>query len=284
MKLIASLPWYDLTATQHQLDNFWQTMRACLSVEIADQLAGQSYGQRSESSVIELPEQLDRQTPLDQQWQSRALLISQCCGPDLFTPQASELVAVARPVFSDLDCRPGNYFSHIVTAASPRSGKRLVVNSPSSRSGCNALLEWFDAQGWQADQYLVSGSHEASLQLIREGRADYAAIDAHSWNLLSQTEADNGVVIIDQSSEAPAPPYVTHRANPLSTDILLSALQQSVALNGQQLGIIDILPTDIEVYRSMQTPSATGWRCNTPLTDLHVHCTADNLPWQISCL
>ncbi|WP_271271598.1 phosphate/phosphite/phosphonate ABC transporter substrate-binding protein [Aliamphritea hakodatensis] len=270
MTLIASLPWYDLSTSHPQLDDFWRTARACLASHL------------QEGSDL-LPRQLDRTTPLESQWQSPDLLISQCCGPDLFTPHAGELIPVARPVFSDLDCQPGNYFSHIVTAASPRSGKRLVVNSPSSRSGCNALLEWFAAQGWQADQYLISGSHEASLQLIRDGLADYAAIDAHSWNLLSQADTDNGIVIIDRSSEAPAPPYVTHRHGKVSAEQLCAALSQAAARHGGSLGITGILPTGIDEYRSMRIPAATGWRCSAPLADHPAVQTDDNLPWQISC-
>ncbi len=269
--LIASLPWYDLRASHQQLDVFWRAVHACLSDQLSDKRTEQ------------LPLLLDRTTPLETQWQSAQLLVSQCCGPDLFTPRASELMPVARPVFSDLDCQPGHYFSHIVTAAETRPRKRLVVNSPSSRSGCNALLEWFATQGWQADQYLISGSHEASLQLIRDDKADYAAIDAHSWNLLSQADTDNGIVIIDRSSEAPAPPYVTHRHGRISAGQICTALQQAVNLHGAALGIADILPTDTEVYRSMRIPVASGWRCSTPAAERTVPMAGDSLPWQISC-
>ena len=142
-----------------------------------------------------------------------------------------------------------------------------MVNSPSSRSGCNALLEWFATQGWQADQYLISGSHEASLQLIRDGLADYAAIDAHSWNLLSQADTGNGIVIIDRSSEAPAPPYVTHRHGKVSAEQLCTALGEALARHGEALGIAGILPTGTDVYRSMRVPAATGWRCSAPPAD-----------------
>ena len=153
MQLRASLPWYDLPLSQTLLDHFWQRLCAHLV----------ALGAVDQPGVSGLAPQLQRDTDPALQWRQPSLLLSQCCGPDLFTSQASELRPVARPVFGTLDCCDGSYFSHIVRAQragdSQQGGQpRLVVNAPSSRSGCGALFEWLQDADNAADER-VSGSN-----------------------------------------------------------------------------------------------------------------------------
>lgn len=231
MNLVASLPWYDLPPMRQPLDDFWSVLKAEL----------QRRGARA------LPEVLDRRTPLVEQWAQPGLVISQCCGPDLFTLPAQSLRPVARPIFSDLDCTPGHYFSYIVSAGERghNGPRRFVVNSTSSRSGCAALFEWAAAHGRACDEVLVSGSHAASLDCLREGHAELAAIDAHSWPLLD-TE---GIAILGRSTEAPAPPFVMHRDCPLSPATLLEALGHALERAGGRVNIKGILATDSRIYQ-----------------------------------
>ncbi|GAA3529782.1 hypothetical protein [Zobellella aerophila] len=231
MNLVASLPWYDLPVMQQRLDDFWSVLKA----ELLKRGTGP------------LPDELERRLPLAEQWAQPGLVISQCCGPDLFTLPAQLLRPVARPIFSDLDCTPGHYFSHIVIAEGrgQNASGRFVVNSTSSRSGCAALFEWAAAHGRACDEVLVSGSHAASLDCLREGHAGLAAIDAHSWPLLD-TE---GIVILGRSTEAPAPPFVMHRDCPVSPGTLLEALGHALERAGKRVNIQGILATDSHVYR-----------------------------------
>ncbi|MDP5291950.1 hypothetical protein Q9290_06555 [Oceanimonas sp. CHS3-5] len=144
LRLIASLPWYDLPPARAGLDAFWCALRYELEQVCA----------------LPLPRTLERSLPLIDQWSHSGLLLSQCCGPDLFTPAARHLVPVARPVFADLDCAPGHYYSHIVTACRTLPARpRLVVNSPSSRSGCAALYEWLRHHYIEPGPLSTSGAH-----------------------------------------------------------------------------------------------------------------------------
>ncbi|MBM7454687.1 hypothetical protein HNR62_000516 [Oceanisphaera litoralis] len=251
MSLIASLPWYDLPPLQPGLDAFWSVLR--------HELHRLSTSRSSNRGHWPLPDNLDRHTPLVEQWAHPGLLLSQCCGPDLFTPPAQELVPIARPVFGDLDCTPGQYFSYIVCASgrepdrrrftgrqSAASG-RFVINSASSRSGCAALFEWAGASGIDCDQVLISGAHAASLAYLRNGAADLAAIDAHSWPLLDSS----GITIIGRSTEAPTPPFVMHRQCPVAPQILLEALQHAIRQAGSPIKIGEVLTTGIECYQAI---------------------------------
>lgn len=218
MRLIASLPWYDLPPARTGLDAFWQQLRS--------ELAGHS--------DLELPVQLDRNMPLAELWASPGLVLSQCCGPDLFTPAARYLQPVARPVFAHLDCEPGHYYSHIVTVHARLPARpRLVVNSPSSRSGCVALYEWLRRHHIEPGSVVISGAHARSLEFLRTGQADLAAIDAHSWTLLNTHD----IHIMDNSAPALSPPFVMHVSAPLNPDMLAEALMSAVKHNGHAIGI-----------------------------------------------
>ncbi|WP_107852557.1 PhnD/SsuA/transferrin family substrate-binding protein [Oceanimonas marisflavi] len=232
MRLIASLPWYDLPPAQAGLDAFWCVLRSELE----------------HLSALPLPDALEREMPLIDQWSHAGLLLSQCCGPDLFTPAARYLVPVARPVFADLECAPGHYYSHIVTTSRPLPARpRLVVNSPSSRSGCAALYEWLRRNEIEPGPVTISGAHAQSLQLLRSGAADVAAIDAHSWPLLNQS----GMAIIGRSREAPAPPFVMHRHSPVAITDMRRALKVAISEAGALISISAVMHADHRLYQPM---------------------------------
>ncbi len=256
MSLIASLPWYDLPPLQPGLDAFWSVLRHELHRLSTSRLSDRE----------PLPDTLDRHTPLVEQWANPDLLLSQCCGPDLFTPQARGLVPIARPVFSDLMCTPGQYFSYIVSASdrefelegrkSARSA-RFVINSASSRSGCAALFEWANANEIDCNQVLISGAHAGSLEYLRNGAADLAAIDAHSWPLLD----NRGITIIGRSTEAPTPPFVMHQHSPVSAALMRKALSGAIQQAGASINIEAIMSASSQTYR----PIPAAWHARLPV-------------------
>jgi ABC-type phosphate/phosphonate transport system substrate-binding protein len=257
VSLVASLPWYDLPPLQPGLDAFWSVLRR--------ELHRLSAPLSSDRLPLPLPDRLDRHTPLIEQWASPGLLLSQCCGPDLFTPQARGLVPIARPVFSDLTCTPGQYFSYIVSASGrePESRQsagtgRFVINSASSRSGCAALFEWASANGVDCDQeVLISGAHAGSLEYLRNGAADLAAIDAHSWPLLDS----RGITIIGRSTEAPTPPFVMHQHSPVSAVLMREALYGAIQQAGASINIEAVMSAGSQTYQ----PMPAAWHAQLPV-------------------
>lgn len=227
--LIASLPWYDQVASQRANDEFWQVLR----------------GELQSCGIDNVPTRLDRTTPVSEQWRSQSLIISQCCGLDLFAGKS--LTPIGRPVFSDLDCHPGEYFSYIISASESLKHERVVINSPHSHSGCTALFNWMDSRGISPTEVLISGSHESSLSWIRNGAADLAAIDAHSWSRLDQA----GIKILDKSGEAPSPPFVCTTGN---SDDVFNSLQNAVKRAGQLIGVTEIVPANLDTYKTMHHP------------------------------
>jgi hypothetical protein len=182
--LIASFPWYDLPSVRWANDLLFAAM--------------------------DLPGVLDRRTPVAEQWCAADLFISQACGLDLIRKDLP-IDPVLTPVF-DLDAPAGEYFSYLVRAEKECSSSvRSVgaVNGPSSHSGLVALLEMC-----APDRIIVTGSHQESLRAVAQGLVEYAAIDAVIWHILARDNPDDlkGLVVVDRSDPAPAPPYVCRSA------------------------------------------------------------------------
>lgn len=143
----ASLPWYDFPSTEKYLDSVYRQIRQPLM----------------DSSCHGLPEQLDRLTPLAEQWSDKSLFLSQCCGSDLQSPAGCQLDVIARPLFNSLDGPAGYYFSHIVSRSKNLATPNIVVNATTSFSGCTALLSWLEGNRQRlqtvSNQWLAPGQH-----------------------------------------------------------------------------------------------------------------------------
>jgi len=204
---MASLPWYDLAEVQSGNDAFWQVMSEMLS---ARGLAG-------------VPAALARSHSYETQWNSPRLLLSQACGYDVAVTRASTLRVIATPCFAIEGCAQGRYWSHVLLRADdPASslealqGRRVVINSYASYSGYHALrgaIAPYASGEPFFSSILVSGSHEASIEHVRMGLADVAAIDCVTHELLRQHRPAwlTGTRTLMRTAPAAAPPYVTSR-------------------------------------------------------------------------
>ena len=174
--MTASFPWYDLRSVRWANDRIW----ACMYPDAPP---------------------LDRHTPYEEQWRSPSLVISQACGLDLYLNSAP-IEPVFAPVFDLPNCPDGEYFSYLI--GNPGNGVG-AVNAMTSRSGCAVVLAHA-----KPSCILLTGSHRASIEAVRNGQADFASIDAVIWHLLIRDEPDEleGVVIAERSDSTASPPYV----------------------------------------------------------------------------
>jgi len=226
--VIASLPWYDLPATHTQLDALWKVLRELIT----------------EETGLTPAEDLERGVPVASQWQSPGLVLSQCCGPDLFDG-GRELSVIGRPVLKGIGRPPGQYYSRIiVTSGQPLAeNPTIAINGESSWSGHLALRDWFDRNDIAPGETVVSGSHACSIELVRNGRANLAAIDAFSWQFLDQA----GVDAIDRTAMAPSPPFVCHKASPVPPAVMQRLLETALARLDHPM-FAAVLPADLDTY------------------------------------
>jgi len=117
---------------------------------------------------------------------------------------------VAAPVF------PGEsgpvYRSVIVTRQGrprPDAATRFAVNQVDSWSGHHALR----AHLQHPIQTVETGSHVASVEAVRAGAADAAAIDSSVWAYLQEADSSlaTDLVVVDRTIDWPAPPFAIAR-------------------------------------------------------------------------
>ena len=234
MKL-ANLPWYDLSSQHDGLDIFWGEVCAALR----------------RRGWTALPQHLDRLLPLSTAWLHPDLILSQCCGPDLFSESGRWLKPFARPVFAALDCEPGCYFSHIVTAKKSLPRRvRLAVNATTSYSGHYAARQWLANEGIDVITTRVTGSHLGSIDALLRDEADIAAIDAQTLHLHGRVR---GINMIGRGRQAPSPPYVTRVIDCDIAD-LLESLKAANGRAGGRIGVADIMAAERSDYAELIGP------------------------------
>lgn len=254
----AALPMYD--ADRAALRVWWRGLAAAMR---AQGLQG-------------VPEVPYWPADLDAHWRDPRLLLSQTCGYPLVTSLAGAVQVVGAFRYSAPGCSGIRYRSELVVRSEDRArtiedlaGRTAAINSADSHSGWNALRALvaplaaaLDADGSREGGFfgrtVVSGSHRASLAMVREGQADIAAIDCVTLAGLARASPEllQGTRTIGHTASAPGLPLITAAATS-SAELagLRRALAAAVAdphLAGARLALF------IEGFEAVP---ASAWNC-----------------------
>jgi len=241
--MIAALPMYDRPETAAANDRLWQGMRA-----------GLGYG----------PETLTRDGDFWDIWQSPDLLIAQTCGYPFRARLHHQVQLVGTPVLALPDTPPGHYHSALVIRADdPREAPQdfatapFAYNEALSQSGWAAPQNWAAARGFNFSNPLQTGAHRASAMAVSEGRADIAAIDALTWDILrAHDRFTDNLRVLARTDPTPALPYITAQANDPAP--LFDALQTAIAGLSQDdrttLGITGLIRLPATDYLAVPNP------------------------------
>lgn len=238
---VASMPMYDLPEVRRALDRLWKAFAGHLRRE----------------GVAEVPGRLVHGCSLSQLWNDPDLWFSQCCGYDLVNSYAGTLMPIATPHFGAAECRGCDYASVVVVRDDcgandvlEMRGAVCVINGPESHSGMNALRALIAPKSGGKryfSQVKVSGTHADSLEAIKRGEADVAAIDCVTFALLKRYRptALCGLRKLGSTHRAPGIPYVTRATMPKDTvarmraalfrtfeDPRLAAVREAILLDG----------------------------------------------------
>jgi len=217
--MLVSLPMYGVEL--NDVEQFWQALRNKLAA----------------SGLDSLPPTLEWPQPLLGHWQQVDLLLSQTCGFPLveFLPQV-QLVGTFN--YSAPGCNGPYYRSFLVVRAEDSHatladfrGRTVAFNSTDSQSGFNslrALIAPLAENGNFFGDKLETGGHRYSLAAVQHGRADIAAIDCVTLELLRRyvPQEVEGLSIIGETAAAPGLPLITSAS---SSPEVLTALRQAVA-------------------------------------------------------
>lgn len=172
---------------------------------------------------LDLPTLVDRSDwSVHAVWRHPQLLMAQTCIEPLRHGGARGLTVIGFPVQDDIDgCEGPTYRSVILRRAGDLpTVQRFAVNGRESMSGWVALLKSREALNFddpQRSDVIISGSHAASIQLLKRGQADIAAIDCVTlhWLLAEQPDLLDGLERLGMSPKAPSLPLVTRAGKPL---------------------------------------------------------------------
>jgi ABC-type phosphate/phosphonate transport system substrate-binding protein len=184
---------------------------------------------------------------IDDHWLDPHLLLSQTCGYPLMTRLHGKVSLLALPCYRAEGFSDGQYRSRLIVAQhSPFAtladlrGAVAAINGTDSHSGMNALrhtLAPFNDSGTFLREVRVSGSHVNSIEYVRNGRADIAAIDPVTWAHLLDEEPQRLAEIRTLGWTAPAPGLPLIGSHALSTEqtaLIRAALATSLQ-NAPQL-------------------------------------------------
>jgi len=216
----ASLPMYDWPEIREATDSLWTAMRLQLT-------------QRG----IDAPAALERHADPEPLWNDPALLLSQTCGYPYANRLANKVTLVGTPAHAITGASPGNYFSVLVARKDQipenlgeLADKRFAYNMSHSQSGFAAPARLLASGGHTSlPSPLGTGAHRASIRAVAEAHADWAAIDAVTWELAKRHEpAANHLAVFARTLETPALPLITSPLNAERADAIADAVEAAI--------------------------------------------------------
>ena len=231
---LASLDMYCWPENRGEWQNFWKTIRSELA-----------------KLDIPAPRLLTLGRSLDDVWLDPNLLIGHTCGWPYVSKLRGKVSLIGRFNFGVEDCPPGLYNSVFIAPKNSRlsslddlrdSDPSIAVSGMNSQSGFRVWREIFENIE-SSERLIVTGSHRDSICAVAEGDAEFAAIDAITWELAKAYEPmTEAVKIIGCSSPKPGLPLITSNANRELVPHLFNAVRSAVDVAGEPLGIQSFLP------------------------------------------
>ena len=204
---IAVLPMYDFPWTGAGDDALWAAISA-----------------RLDDAGVEAPRQLTRGSDLAAHWRDPGLIFGQTCGYPYMTGLRDAVALVAAPEYGFPGCEGAAHRSFLVCRArDPRRGldefreSTAALNTHDSNTGMNLFRAAIAPIAGGAPFFraiVVTGSHEASLEAVAEGKADLASIDCVSFALIERGRAElvERVAIVAESPVSPGLPFIASKS------------------------------------------------------------------------
>jgi ABC-type phosphate/phosphonate transport system substrate-binding protein len=243
--MIASLPMYAFPRTAAAEARLWESIR-----------------DRLRAGGIDAPDRLTL-SPGDMlpHWTDPTLLLSQTCGRPYKDHLHGKVHLVGTPDYGLKGCPPGHYQSLVIARAEdPRAElsafrkATFAFNEKGSQSGWAALAA--EASEALNGPRLQTGSHRASALAVREGRADFATIDAVTYRHLSAASGATGLRIIHATTPRPGLPFITSATQDPAP--LFDAISESIAALAPEdrdcLGLRGLVRIPAEDYLALPDP------------------------------
>jgi len=249
--MTASLMMYAHPALEAANARLWQDIRSALGV-------------RGIGAPVDLTQSGD---PFDV-WQNPELMLSQTCGMPYRTRLHGTVQLVGTPDYALSGCPPGYYRSAVVVrrddprrALDAYSTGTMAYNMRDSQSGFAALYAHVMQSGgpWFTDT-VASGGHQRSAQMVADGQADIAAIDAQTWRLIRRYApyADR-LRVLEYTAPTPGLPLITGpRYDPATIfDAVATAIETANPADRTALDLRGLVRIPAAAYLAVPTPPVT---------------------------
>lgn len=244
--MIAHLGMYDRPETAAANDRFWALVRSHLG---------------------EGPDALTRGADFWEVWHDPDLLLSQTCGMPYRTRLHGKVTLVGTPDYGLEGCPPGHYCSVFIARADNQIGQdlaafegaRFAYNEAVSQSGWAAPRTHMTNRGIEPGSLVQSGGHLLSAQAVAEGRADFAALDALTWELIREHDGFAADLIeLERTEPTPTLPFIT--AKDRDPGPLFAAVSAAIAdlddADRALLHLKGVLAIPAGDYLAVPTPAA----------------------------
>ncbi len=239
--MIASLPMYARASNRAAHDSLWALIRDGLRAR-----------------GVSACDQLDYDTDHMDGWARPDLVLGQICNLPYRALFKTKVTVIGAADYGLAGCPPGYYRSVFVvrndcTATTPQdmATLRFAFSEPLSQSGFGAPQLWAQAHGFQFQCVPKTGSHQSSIAAVAEGRADIAAIDAHTWRIEQAENPQTAELkVIGHTDATPGMSFITRRGqDPVPYfDAIAAAIAALTVQDASTLGLKGIIALPQTAY------------------------------------
>lgn len=241
--MIAMLGMYDRPETAAANDRLWTSIRDTLE-----------YG----------PACLTRDKDFWEIWESPELLFAQTCGMPYRTRLHRQVQLIGTPDYGLPDCPAGHYYSVFIThmdvaqaTLSELCNGVFAYNEPVSQSGWAAPSSHLAGLGLAPKTRLQTGAHYLSARAVAEKRADFASLDAMTWELINRyDDFAKTLYVVARTTPTPTLPYITgarQNAGEIRKAVT-DAIDNISDADRAILGIQQLVQIPPSVYLAVPTP------------------------------
>jgi ABC-type phosphate/phosphonate transport system substrate-binding protein len=259
MDFVSFLPMYRVRGASEHADIFWASLRDSMR-----------------KTGLMAPERSDDFVPRMKGWLHPRLILGQTCGLPYISKLSDKVELVGTPDYGVDGCPPGFYHSTIlVSPGDSRSslpefrGATLALNGEDSQSGYAAIMRAvapYAQDGRFFGRAIHSGSHEASMRLVKEGRVDLASIDSVTWRMSREFDPEiTELKVIATTTPTPGLPFISAVGNP--TKKIFEAVSEGISSLPDQtrkaFGLKGMLPFKKSDYDMIKTNLAEAERIHS---------------------
>ena len=217
---------------------------------------------------ISAPPELSQNSGEFSVWEDPSLVLSQTCGMPYRTRLHDRVQIVGTPDYELEDCPAGYYRSAIVVRSDDTRTKlaefnaaKLAFNMAHSQSGFAALYTHMRPLGFWFTNRIQSGGHLRSAQMVANGQADIASIDAQTWRLIQRYEPMAGHLrVLEYTTPTPGLPYIT--GPQLDPVLIYEAVNEAIAsldtADAEALDLRRLIRIGPAKYLAVPTPPASA--------------------------